>query len=123
MIPAKLLTIVAEKLTAKTRQGDLMWNRKAHDTEIFSTVIGSAHIHLRYQEMRIEPDIIDLVVSSSKDELIGQLKVREDDKESYEILADLLFVIQRAEGRGPLTTVTNDLLNLLTPAEQHRWKV
>ena len=121
MIPARLLTLVADQLVAETQSGNVHWQREKTDREHYVLPQGSLKFVLRYHPARVEPDVIEFAVLNPNGEEIGNLLVEDDKPELYDRLAELLFAVQRAEGRSGIRQVTDELIKLLPESERKRW--
>lgn len=121
MIPAKLLKLVADQLTAMTQTGKAQWGREKHDREHYSLRVGQVSVVLRYHPARVEANVIEFAVLNYAMEEIGTLLADEEDKENYNALSELLFAIQRSENRGGMREVTDELIKLLPEPDRQRW--
>lgn len=121
VIPGNLLRRVAVRLTEMTQARQLNWQRERHDAGHYQLTHGAARILVRYHTARIQENTIELTVKSHQDEEIGSLVSQEDEGEGYEILAALLFAIQREENRGNIRHLTDELIRLLPESERGQW--
>ncbi|HZT79682.1 MAG TPA: hypothetical protein VFA26_05660, partial [Gemmataceae bacterium] len=76
--------------------------------------LSSGQIVVLYSPSRGGADTIELAVTDQGGEVIGSL-IAEENEPTYDVLADLLFEIQRATGPGPHQAVTEEVLRLLNP--------
>jgi hypothetical protein len=123
VIPPKLLKQVAKQLIAKTlvQSGTIMhWQREKHDREFFFAQQGIIRFVLRFYSARLEADVIEFGVQANNMEEIGTLKAQEGD-DAYDCLAELLFAVQRTEGRGQIKAVADEIIKLLPTDERGQW--
>lgn len=121
VIPARLLTAVAAELAGKTRRREINWVREKMDREHYYFAPGMSKIAVRFHPSRAEADAVELAVLTHSGEVIGSVYANEEAGASYERLSELLFEIQRAENRDGISTITDELLQLLPEVERQKW--
>jgi hypothetical protein len=121
MIPATLMLKAATQLAARTRRREVRWNPAPFSGESYSAKLGNAQLQLSFFPARTGEDGILFDVSDQFGNKVGTLAVKENERELYEPLAELLFAIQRVGAPDPFRQVTDDLLNLLTDSDKARW--
>ncbi len=113
MIPPRMLKRLAEGLTKRTQADQSRWTRERHDLQRYTSQLSSGgRIVLHYSPSRGASDTIELAVTDPTGEVIGSL-VAEENEPPYEVLADLLFEIQRKIEPGMHRAVTDEILGLL----------
>jgi hypothetical protein len=122
VIPARLLEEVAQALTKITQPGKgQQWIRPKHDREEYSYRTGQVEFKIRYLPGRVDQSVIEFSVSNNAGEEMGGVVVGEDDREMFDVLSELLFAIQRAENRGNMKQVAEELLKLLPEERRVIW--
>jgi hypothetical protein len=104
-----------------TQGGKLLWQREKSDREHYMCQHNNARFILRFHPARVGRDLIEFIVQSLGDEEVGKFVTEEDTPTAENTLANLLFAVQRAEGKGNLKHVAEDLINLLPDEEKPAW--
>lgn len=122
MIPPQLLRSVVSALSAKTRTGqNIVWKREKQDVEHYRMKTGQAQIHLRFLPSTTGPDAISLYVTNLADLQLGALSATEEDGHDFDLLAELLFEIQRFENDRNIQPTIQTILDLLPLDEKQQW--
>jgi hypothetical protein len=112
MIPPRMLKQLAQTLTEQTKAGAISWDRQLNAPQRYQYQLPSGQVVVRYDPSRGGADSIELAVLDFSGEVIGSL-IGQESEPIYDVLADLLFEIQRATDHGPMRQVTDDILRLL----------
>jgi hypothetical protein len=112
MIPPRLLKQLADNLTSRTKAGQISWARTSQDVQRYIYQLPKAAVVVHYSPSRGASDTIELAVLDNGGMVIGSL-VAQEDEPSYDVLADLVFEIQRATDPGSHRFVTDEILSLL----------
>lgn len=113
MIPPRILKELAESLTQKTRTDTAKWfqERASAEAQRYALSLGAGSVIVHYSPSRGGPDTIELAVTDNSGAVIGSL-IAEENEANYDLLADLLFEIQRRNDPGS-RRVTDEILDLL----------
>lgn len=122
MLPTRLLTSLIQELITQTKDRKANWQREYHDREDYILDRGQYRIAVRYHSARLENDVIEFSIESNQGAQLGKIIATEDDPITYSDLSELLYRIQRHEGRTPLKSVTDQLLQILPENQRKEWE-
>ena len=112
MIPPRILKELATRLTEQTRSGKTTWHRASHDAQRYTAQLPGGQLVVHYSPSRGASDTIELAVLDGSGSVIGSL-VAVENEPTYDLLADLLFEVQRKNDPGGHAAVTDAILKLL----------
>lgn len=112
MIPPRVLKQLAERLVEQTQSNAVRWSRPSKDFQRYTAQLAHGELVVNYTTSRGGSDTIEFAVTEPSGEVIGSLTALENEP-TYDVLADLLFEIQRKSDPHFRGGVAEEIMRLL----------
>ena len=119
MIPPRVLYELARVLTARTVRGAAEWQRFKFDRQEYRHPLPRGWVQVRFDESRGGANSIGLSVHDHGEEILGTV-FAEEGEENYDLLADLVFAIQRKMDVNTKAT-TDEVIKLINAEKGTPW--